>query len=154
MRRFVCWSPNHCEEAETPLVWPYLKILWHDEDSSAGDNEKSKKDRIKKSRWEDSIKEWTRMGFGDSLRAAEDNERWKRHLWCPEIKWFKHGWPGSSVGSELRFQNSYVQTSVSVHWNPTGGKIYIYMFLLIWLLPVGHGGFTGHEPVYRTRYMS
>ena len=30
-----------------------------------------------KKRWEDNIKEWTRMGFGDSLRAAEDRERWK-----------------------------------------------------------------------------
>ena len=28
-------------------------------------------------RWEDDIKEWTGMGFGDSLRAAEDKERWK-----------------------------------------------------------------------------
>ena len=27
-------------------MWPYLKILWHDEDNSAGDNERSKKDRI------------------------------------------------------------------------------------------------------------
>ena len=26
---------------------------------------------------EDNIKEWTRMGFGDSLRAAEDREGWK-----------------------------------------------------------------------------
>ena len=30
-----------------------------------------------KKRWEDNIKEWTRMGFGDSLRAAEDREGWK-----------------------------------------------------------------------------
>ena len=30
-----------------------------------------------KKRWEDNIKEWTGMGFGDSLRAAEDSERWK-----------------------------------------------------------------------------
>ena len=30
-----------------------------------------------KKRWEDNIKEWTGMGFGDSLRAAEDRERWK-----------------------------------------------------------------------------
>ena len=29
--------------------------------------------RLKK-RWEDNIKEWTGMGFGDSLRAAEDRE--------------------------------------------------------------------------------
>ena len=28
-------------------------------------------------RWEDNIKEWTEMGFGDSLRAAEDWEGWK-----------------------------------------------------------------------------
>ena len=30
-----------------------------------------------KKRWEDNIKEWTEMGFGDSLRAAEDRERRK-----------------------------------------------------------------------------
>ena len=28
-------------------------------------------------RWEDNIKEWTEMGFGYSLRAAEDREGWK-----------------------------------------------------------------------------
>ena len=30
-----------------------------------------------KKRWEDSIKEWMGMGFGDSLRAAEDRGGWK-----------------------------------------------------------------------------
>ena len=30
-----------------------------------------------KKKWEDNIKEWTRMGFGDSLRAAEDRKGWK-----------------------------------------------------------------------------
>ena len=30
-----------------------------------------------KKRWEDNIKEWTGMGFGDSLRAAEDRQGWK-----------------------------------------------------------------------------
>ena len=30
-----------------------------------------------KKRWDDNIKEWTGMGFGDSLRAAEDREGWK-----------------------------------------------------------------------------
>ena len=30
-----------------------------------------------KERWEDNIKEWTGMGFGDSLRAAEDREGWQ-----------------------------------------------------------------------------
>ena len=30
-----------------------------------------------KKRWENNIKEWTGMGFGDPLRAAEDREGWK-----------------------------------------------------------------------------
>ena len=30
-----------------------------------------------KKRWENNIKEWTGMGFGDSLREAEDKEGWK-----------------------------------------------------------------------------
>ena len=30
-----------------------------------------------KKRWADNIKEWAGMGFGDSLRAAEDSEGWK-----------------------------------------------------------------------------
>ena len=30
-----------------------------------------------KNRWEDNIKEWMGMGFGDSLRAVEDTEGWK-----------------------------------------------------------------------------
>ena len=30
-----------------------------------------------KQRWEDNIKEWTGMGFGESPRAAEDREEWK-----------------------------------------------------------------------------
>ena len=33
--------------------------------------------RGRQKRWEDNIKEWTRMGFGDSLREAEDREGWK-----------------------------------------------------------------------------
>ena len=56
------------------MVWPHLKILGHIEDNSAGDIEKSK-ERQKK-RWEDNIREWTGIGFGDSLRAAEDREGW------------------------------------------------------------------------------
>ena len=30
-----------------------------------------------KNRWKDNINEWTEMEFGDSLRAAEDRDRWK-----------------------------------------------------------------------------
>ena len=70
------------------MVWPHLKILGHGEDNSAVDfgrqstNVWDKPCRLKgarrrgrqKKRWEDNIKEWTGMGFGDSLRAAEDRE--------------------------------------------------------------------------------
>ena len=55
------------------MVWPHLKVLWHGEDNYAGDSERSKE----KKRWEDNIEEWTGMGFGDSLREAEDREGWK-----------------------------------------------------------------------------
>ena len=44
-----------------------------------------------KKRWEDNIKEWTGMGFGDSLGAAEAIKTGKdgkvllqRRLWCPD----------------------------------------------------------------------
>ena len=30
-----------------------------------------------KKRWKDNVKDWTGIGFGDSLRAAEDREGWK-----------------------------------------------------------------------------
>ena len=39
------WSPNHGKETETQMVWPHLKILWHGEDNSARDSERSKKKR-------------------------------------------------------------------------------------------------------------
>ena len=55
----------------------HIKILWHGKDSSAGDSKGARRRGRQKKRWEDNIKEWTGMGFGDSLRAAEDRERWK-----------------------------------------------------------------------------
>ena len=36
---------NHVVETETQMVCPHLKILWHDEDSSAGDSDRSKTER-------------------------------------------------------------------------------------------------------------
>ena len=38
---------------------------------------KGARSRGRQKKWEDNIKEWTGMGFGDSLRAAEDWEGWK-----------------------------------------------------------------------------
>ena len=82
MRRFATESRMKLEcmmiswpwkEMETQMVWPHLKILWHGEDNSARDSERSKERKW----WEDNINEWTGMGSGDSLRAAEDREGWK-----------------------------------------------------------------------------
>ena len=56
------------------MVWPHLKILWHGEDNSAGDSERSKKER---KRWENNINDWAGMCFGDSLSPVEDREGWK-----------------------------------------------------------------------------
>ena len=36
---------NRSKETETQMVWPHLKILWHGEDNSARDSERSKKER-------------------------------------------------------------------------------------------------------------
>ena len=54
-----------------------IKIPGHVEENSAGDSERSKKERKTEEEMGDNIKEWTGMGFGDSLRAAEDTEGWK-----------------------------------------------------------------------------
>ena len=59
------------------MVWPHLKILGHGEDNSAGSVKGARRRGRQKKRWENNIKEWTGMGFGDSLRAAEDREGWK-----------------------------------------------------------------------------
>ena len=37
--------PNHGEETESQMVWAHLKIIWHGADNSAGDIERSKKER-------------------------------------------------------------------------------------------------------------
>ena len=60
------------------MVWPHLKILWHGKDNSAGDSERSKKER----------KTGEEMGrlhqgmdgvwrFPEVNRAVEGRERWK-----------------------------------------------------------------------------
>ena len=68
---------NHGKETEIQMVWPHLKILWHGENNSAGDSERSKKEGKTEEEMGRKIKEWTGMGFGDSLRAAEDRKWWK-----------------------------------------------------------------------------
>ena len=48
-----------------------------------GGSERSKKER--KKILEENIKEWTGMKFGDSLRAAENSERWKGTVATPFV---------------------------------------------------------------------
>ena len=81
------WSPNRGKKkkTETQMVRPHLKILWHVEDNSAGDMKGARRRGRQKKRWADSIKEWTGMGFGDSLRAAEDREGWKGIVGTPSM---------------------------------------------------------------------
>ena len=38
-----------------------------------------------KKRWQENIKEWTGMGFGDFLREAEDREGWKGIVATPSV---------------------------------------------------------------------
>ena len=42
-----------------------------------GTVKEARREGTQKKRWEGNIKEWTGMGFRDSLRAAEDREGWK-----------------------------------------------------------------------------
>ena len=45
--------------------------------ASAGTVKGARRRGRQKKRWEDNIKEWTGMGFGNTLKAAEDREGWK-----------------------------------------------------------------------------
>ena len=49
------------------MLWPHLKILGHGEDNSAGDNERSKKERK------------TEEEMGKNIKVLL-----QRHLWCPD----------------------------------------------------------------------
>ena len=67
------------------MVWPHLNILGHGKDSSAGDSDLGARRRGRqKKRWEDNIKDWMGMEFGDSLRAAEDTPG-KRERYCCNV---------------------------------------------------------------------
>ena len=54
-----------------------------------------------KKRWEDNIKEWTGMGFGDSLKAAEDRKRFERY--------FCNGIYGAPTNSEVKMRREMMK---------------------------------------------
>ena len=61
------------------------KLRWYGHTSSSSSmaktvlqgTVKAGRRRGRQKKWEDSINKWTRMAFGDSLRAAEDRQWWK-----------------------------------------------------------------------------
>ena len=57
------------------MVWPHLNVPEHGEAILQGTVKGARRRERQRKRWEDNIKEWTGMGFGDSLRAAEDRGR-------------------------------------------------------------------------------
>ena len=73
------------------------KLRWYDHISRStgmaktilqGTVKRARRKGRQKKGWEDNIKQWMGMWFGDSLRAAEDREGSKillqRHVWCPD----------------------------------------------------------------------
>ena len=77
--------PNHGKETETQMVWPHLKILWHGEDNSTGDSEKSKKERKTEEEMERNGREWgLEITWGQRKTGKGGNVLLQRHLWCPD----------------------------------------------------------------------
>ena len=82
-----------------------------------------------KKRWEDNIKEWTGMEFGDSMSAAEDKEWWKGIVamspMVPRRPPMLRHW------DELRWDNQRTIDPVSLTWVPricwTSLEIHDYM---------------------------
>ena len=56
----------------------YLKTLWHDQANSARDSKRNKKERMTKKEREDNPKPWLGLEFGESVKAVEDIEGWRR----------------------------------------------------------------------------
>ena len=56
-------------------VW--IDIGWMAKTILQGTMKGGRRRRREKKRWRDTIKEWTGMKFGDSLKTAEDKEKWK-----------------------------------------------------------------------------
>ena len=89
--RFRMWVIGRCENAigehdDLLTMVKKRKLRWYGHISRSsgmaktilqGTKKGARRRGRQKKRWEDNIKEWTRMGFGDSLRAAEDREGWK-----------------------------------------------------------------------------
>ena len=80
------WSPKHGEESQ--MVWPHLKILWHDEDNPAGIVKGERRRGRQMKRWEYNIEEWTWMDlkipWGQEKTDKGGKVLLQCHRWCPD----------------------------------------------------------------------
>ena len=92
-----------------------------------------------KKRWEDNIKEWMGLGFGNSLRAAEDREGWTGIVatssvvpqWPPRLR----VWDEMRSGGIYNLQ-SFTEPSQCLHlrqecsWNSSLTGVYTEYFMI------------------------
>ena len=78
----VWLSPNHGEDTQTQMVCHDMAtsedpLAWRRQFCSPGSVKGTRIRGRQKKKWEDNIKEWSGIDFGDSLRTVENRERWK-----------------------------------------------------------------------------
>ena len=77
-----------------------------------------------KMRWEDNVKEWTGLEFGDSLRAAEDTEGWKGIVAMSSV--MPRRPPRLRDWDEMVNVQGFLSVWMSLYFNNT----FLYQFLL------------------------
>ena len=68
-----------------------------------------------KKRWEDNIKEWTGMEFGDSMRAVEDKEGWKGISATSSVVPRRPPWPLTSSPLKPRLTYSMIKRASKIN---------------------------------------
>ena len=69
-------SPFYSEEGHPQMIRSYLNNIRHGQGNSARGSKMNKQER-KTERWEDNVKDWTGLEFGESVRAVEDRVGWR-----------------------------------------------------------------------------
>ena len=64
--------PDHCEETQTTVVWSCLPFIRFIKTILQGAMKGGRRQGRRRKRWEDSIREWTGLGFSKSQRAVEN----------------------------------------------------------------------------------
>ena len=60
------------------MVRAHYKILWAGKTMMQGTVRGGRKRGRQKKRWEDNISEWTGMALSETVRKAEDREKWRK----------------------------------------------------------------------------